>query len=71
MLTGHTGASIDQDQPGCVPPSRARLEPVANCSRGFGERSALPREEFLYDFKRRLRAAAARPSSAADHRAHG
>jgi hypothetical protein len=33
--------------------------------------SALPREEFLYDFKRRLRAAASRPSSPPSTGAHG
>jgi hypothetical protein len=71
MLTGRTGASIDQDQPSRVPPSRTRLESVANSSRGFGEGEALPREEFLYDFKRRLRAAAARPSSPPRTGAHG
>jgi hypothetical protein len=68
MHTGRTGASISQGPARLLPPSRARLEPVANCSRGFVECSALPREEFLYDFKRRLRAARKRAVLAAEDR---
>jgi hypothetical protein len=68
MLTSRTGAPISQNQPSCGPSSRAQLEPVAKGSRGFGEGLALPREEFLYDFKRRLRAARKRAVLAAEYR---
>jgi len=37
----------------------------------LGSVLVMPREEFLYDFKRRLRAARKRAVLAADHRAHG
>ena len=68
MLTGRTGASISHDLPGCVPPSRTRLEPVAKGSRGLGQWYSDAREEFLYDFKRRLRAARKRAVLAAEDR---
>ena len=69
MLTGRTEASISQDQPGRVPPDRPRLERIAKSSQGFGEGGALPCEEFLYDFKRHLRAGhKQRPVLAAEDR---
>jgi hypothetical protein len=72
MLTGRTEASISQDQPGRVPPDRPRLERIAKSSQGFGEGGALPCEEFLYDFKRRLRAGTSSgPSSPPRTGAHG
>jgi hypothetical protein len=45
-----------------------RLAHVANSSQGFCDGRALPCEEFLYDLKRRLRAARKRAVLAADHR---
>jgi len=71
MLAGRTGVSISQFQPCFVPPSRIRLEPSRKANEDLASSPAMPREEFLYDFKRRLRAGRKRAVLAAEYRALG